>query len=238
MPSLPAYVTAHAGDAQQCVPLLVELLTGTPFRWTTFDRPIYANSHMWTNAAIKVEGLSLNSYDATECQLTLGDQSDVLAALDLSTTKGISGTVVNIWECWLNPVTFAVEATVKKFRGRIALVSIAKDAVKLSIGPYVNLARKPLPRWTVSANCPYTFKDGRCGYGGADVTCLKTWDDCGARNGGSNQVRFGGFRNLPPDGTKIVWKNGDWVLGSSQRTWSGGSRPPNAPPPRSTRGRR
>lgn len=214
MPSLPAYVTAHAADAQQVVPALVALgpISGTTYRWTNFGRSIVALSETWTAAAVAFEGLSLNSYDTTECLLRLGDEGEVVTAADLAAAKGISGAPVVVYECWLNPTSFAVEATVKKFRGRVTLVTITDEGMSLVCGPYVNLAKKRLPRWTVSGNCPYVFRDARCGYAGADTTCLKTWADCGARTGGSNQLRFGGMRNLPAPGTKIIWTNGSWSL--------------------------
>jgi phage-related protein len=223
MPALPAYVTTHAGDAKQVVPYLVEILVASPWRWTTFGRAIVTLSQTWSPYAVDVRGLTANQYNAASCSLVVADGDDTIASADLALAKGLVGTLVNIWECWLDPSTFSVQATVKKFRGRIEGVSLAMDTATLKCGPWVNFAGKPVPRWTVQANCPYAFKDLRCGYAGADTSCLKTWADCGARTGGSNQVRFGGFRNLPHPNTVLSWTNGKWPLPASPRA---------GPPPR------
>lgn len=213
------YVIAHAADPNQVVPYLVEILSPTPFRWTTFGRPIYALTYVWTNYAVDVAGLSLPTYDQIECTVTIGDANDTVAAADLIRAKGLTGIVVNVWECWLNPVTFAVKATVKKFKGRILSVDLDESIARLNCGAYSAFGGKKTPRWIVASNCPYRFKDSRCGYVGAATSCDHTWTDCGTK---SNQPRFGGMRNLPTANTKIVWKNGVWTVPGIVPTGTGG----------------
>lgn len=212
MPALPAYVTTHAGDSAQVVPYLIEILAASPWRWTTFGRTIVTLSQTWLPYAVDVQGLQAAQYDAMACTLVIGDGADAVAGVDLATTKGLSGTLVNIYECWLDPSTFVVQATVKKFRGKILRVNLSRSTAQLECGPWISFDGKRVPRWMAQANCPYTFKDLRCQYAGADTSCLKTWADCGARAGGSNQVHFGGFRQMPKPNTKIVWTAGVWTV--------------------------
>ncbi len=206
---LPAYVVAHAGDAHQVVPYLVELMTASPFRWTTFGRPLFALTHLWTNYPVDVQGLSSQSYDITDCTITIGDATDVIAAADLLLAKGLTGTIVNIYECWLEPTEFTVQATVQAFKGRIQTVDLTESIATLKCGSYALFGAKVLPRWIVSGNCAFRFKDSRCGYTGAATSCDHTWTDCGTK---SNQARFGGFRNLPKSGMKLYIGKNEWRI--------------------------
>lgn len=54
----------------------------------------------------------------------------------------------------------------------------------------------------LSRSCNYRFRDARCGYAGADTTCLKTLAACTAK---SNQARYGGIPTMPEKGTRISY---------------------------------
>lgn len=208
MGALPAYVLAHAGDPKQIVPYLVEI-AAVPLRWNDFSIDIYAFGNKFSPRPMQVKGITTSLGDAYDCEITVGDADDLISAADLATAKGLSGTVIKVWEAWLDPDTMVLQATVLRFRGRIETLSMTQSEVSLKCGPYTNFQGKITPRWMASANCAYTYKDLRCGYAGGLTTCLKTYADCTAH---TNTARFGGFRNLPKPNTKIKLANGYWTL--------------------------
>ncbi|MFO0110618.1 MAG: phage BR0599 family protein, partial [Alphaproteobacteria bacterium] len=53
---------------------------------------------------------------------------------------------------------------------------------------------KSYPNRRLSYFCPYTFKDSRCKYVGAQGFCDKTFTTCQSFG---NQDNFGGFKTLP-----------------------------------------
>lgn len=61
---------------------------------------------------------------------------------------------------------------------------------------YSAKTRRPLDRY-MKNNCPFQFKGIRCGYNGAQTSCLHTLADCRAHN---NSERFGGFPGIDQKG--------------------------------------
>lgn len=117
---------------------------------------------------------------------------------------GVRGAPITVYQAWFD-LDGAFVGAMKIFDGRLDDGEIGARA-KFSLIPYATPWTTLVPGRTFTPNCQYVFKDKfTCQYVGPDSSCLKTIDDCRSRTGGSNEVHFGGFDELPPLGWKYIW---------------------------------
>lgn len=212
MQPLPSFVPAHAADPTQIVHLLVELAASTTYRWTTLDFPLHVLSNTWTPWPLEVSGIDSAQGDLENVTVSVGDTDATLALLDLG-GAGLTGARVTIRQVWLDPtVAFSVLGTVVLFDGTIEQPTYTQEKATFKLRGPVFLQGRKFPSLLCGSTCPFVFKDWRCAYAGSDTTCEKTYTACTAKSTEQNK-RFGGFRNIPPAGTKITWSNGSYRLG-------------------------
>lgn len=72
--------------------------------------------------------------------------------------------------------------------------------VEFTLGTdYSARTRRPLDRY-MKNNCPFAYKELRCGYKGSSKSCLHTLADCRAHKNGK---RFGGFPGIDQKGVYV-----------------------------------
>ncbi len=117
---------------------------------------------------------------------------------------GVRGARITVYQAWFDTSNLFLGA-MKVFDGRLDDGEISSRA-KFSMIPYATPWTTVVPGRTFTPTCQYVFKDKlTCQYVGVDTTCAKTITDCRSRTGGSNEIHFGGFVELPPPNFKYVW---------------------------------
>ena len=82
----------------------------------------------------------------------------------------------------------------------VVKTSIKEDFITFTLGnEYSARTRRPLNRY-MKNNCPFRYKDIRCGATSNLEGCAHTLQDCRARN---NSMRFGGFQGIDQKGVYI-----------------------------------
>lgn len=82
----------------------------------------------------------------------------------------------------------------------VTKTTIKEDFITFTLGnEYSARTRRPLGRY-MKNNCPFKYKDIRCGATSNLEGCAHTLQDCRARN---NSMRFGGFQGIDQKGVYI-----------------------------------
>lgn len=196
------WITSHAADASHRRILLLEwTVGGSTYRWASWDIPVVtsgstgASAARWTPLGFSVSGISTRQGDlAAEATIDLQNSDGIISAVILA-AGGCAGTVLNIWEAWLDPAgnTTVSQQETLLLAGVVDEPTITADTVTLTTAPIAALEQIPIPRRTYSTNCTFVFKSSACGYVGAGTTCDRTYSACTAF---ANEARFGGFFRL------------------------------------------
>lgn len=198
MIALPAWISAHSGDAVRSTFWLVKIGLSTPLYVTDCDQPIVYDGHTFAVTAIAVDGLQGDSTmpSGNGGRLAIAAGGSACAAVLAAIAGGARAFEVTAWEAWLDPSLLPSPVPPAN---AVRLVAVTKveaaegDAgwVTLTLGPSASPSLGRLPFREYSDSCTYRrFKGAQCGYAGNDTTCERTYAACTAK---SNTSRFGGF---------------------------------------------
>lgn len=207
--TLPAYVTAHKGDATTKHFYLVKIDCSPVQYLTDCDLPISYGGNMYSvTRSLSVTGIgaSAGGRDGISGNIQVGN-ADAAFGILVSAFVGTSAMpYITIYDAWLDVTAsnVVVQAAYPVVIGRVASPSWDSSWVSFSIAPYIDGEAEKVPWRMYSTNCSYRiFKGAQCGYAGAGTSCDRTYTTCGLFG---NTARFGGFRYLLPD--EVEWEAG------------------------------
>lgn len=167
-----------------------------------FTGDIDGSSQTWAEEALTIGRLQQSRDDVLEVSWV---QFSNIEFTWTSFASELRGTKVTVWRAWFDPSTGSLHGSPQMFAGRIDDATIGTHA-RLTLIPHTTPWSHDVPPQSVGPDCFNVFKDpATCQYVGVDTSCLKTFNDCDTRTGGSNTVNFNGFRKLPNPDEKVYW---------------------------------
>lgn len=207
-----ASVLAAAQCQNQVARVMVEILSASPLRYTTWHPGVLDSSQepaVWyTPRGMELGDLEHEELGGTVLELAIDDTDCVLYALDRS--EELTSLDLHLW-LQVRDADAGPWKTVYDCTWRIldALTPAIGTAYQLTIG--VGGGRHPRDCGIEgSRECPHDFKGVRCQYAGATASCNKTWTACAAL---ANTAHFVGARRAAEPGETLIFTtvSGEYV---------------------------
>lgn len=213
--ALDPYIETHRTDVVTATAWLVEIRFPVVHRLTTWKDPVPYGANTFTPAPIDVGGVTSDAtgVSAGSGEMTIGAGDDYWPTLLSALAEDERHPEVALYEAWFDPDTlYPVPVAVQPFRTfRLESARWTPLEAALTLGPAVDAKTGRTPfREHGSGLCTYRrFGGPQCGYAGAATACgngaapERTYEACVAL---SNQARFGGQREMPPEEVEITWE--------------------------------
>lgn len=198
--TVPGDLLTLLGERYRFIKMLLEIDNGTtPVRICTGSDPVDHGGDTYTPRSWKPGTLRSGSTELASWSCTIADvdaELETQAYLEGFTGADLTFTVLahdgdGVWKTAWVPLT-----------GHIFSVEGGHARIDITVRGGIGLgSRAGLQEG--DSRCRLVFKGTRCKYGGADLTCDRTYADCAARTGGDNTANFRGVRYAPEPGTVI-----------------------------------
>ena len=154
---------------------------------TDSDLPVYTNAPVevtdppaqeWTSTGFRLDSLTSRQGDVGGVVLSIDNADNFYSAIIFG--ANVAGSVVTIWEAWLNPSagTTIPAGAKRQAVARIQTPKIASGVAVFALGPYMDFPSKVIPRRKLTPKGTASYKDAVCQSKGTDTTCLRTLVAC------------------------------------------------------------
>jgi uncharacterized phage protein (TIGR02218 family) len=149
--------------------LTVTLMSGTVYRWTSFDQSLAAASHTWLSARDGAPLITRNRFgvkntvEVPELELRLGCDDTLLGNLKAQIHNGLfDGATVEMDRVFMPAPGDTQFGTIVLFSGRLSGVTIDAEGVTVTSKGHNVLMNQQAPRNLYQTNCEHTFCDAGC----------------------------------------------------------------------------
>jgi uncharacterized phage protein (TIGR02218 family) len=147
----------------------VTLMSGTVYRWTSFDQSLAAASHTWLTARDGAPLITRNRFgvkntvEVPELELRLGCSDALLGNLKAQIHNGLfDGATVEMDRVFMPTPGDTQFGYVVLFSGRLSGVTIDAEGITVTSKGHNVLMNQQAPRNLYQTNCEHTFCDAGC----------------------------------------------------------------------------